>query len=207
MNESIVISDDERKRLTTGRTVDRPKYTFFALNKAVEYSGANSKDVLGDVESIYEEFEEQYPDGDFNDWKKFYYQEYEGNDRLEEATERAYDKFVTMREAIQQIDRNDVREFLDGFALYGTYENRNLKEAVKAKLVKEFSGCRIPSGDAPEAADLQFGDVFFKIVSDQSKEAILDEDSSELCGIRAEEKSDGRIEIDISKLNQSLDEF
>jgi len=205
MRESIVISEEERKRLTTGRQVNRPKYTFFALNKAVEYSGANQKDILGDVEAIYEEFEREHPDGDSEDWREFYFERYDGEQRLENATEQAYDKFLTIREAIQQINRDDIHDFIRGFTLYGTYENRNIREAARAKLLMDLNNCQPAPDEAPADADIEYGDFLLQIVTNEDDDN--DQDVDGVRKIRAEEKQDGRIIVDLSGLNQSLDEF
>lgn len=206
MGDELVITEEERKRLTTGRTIDRPKYTFFAMNKAVEYSGANRKETLGDVESIYEEFESQYPDGDFDDWKEFYLEEHDGEEKLEEATEIAYDKFVTIREAMKQIGKEDVHRFIEGFTLHGTYENQNIKEAAKEKLLTDYNGFQPPSGDVPPFADIKFEGTPFKIEPRESEEDNKTK-NPDIRRIPIQEKSDGKVVIDLSSLNRTLEDF
>ena len=139
MAEKIHISPEERKTLTTGDSKKAPKYTFYALNNAVKYSSANHKEVVGDITELYEEFEEEYPNGDFRDWQNFYYNNYNGRERLEEATEQAYDMFLTIRAAIDQINKDDVQDFIEGIVLRGTYSNENVREAVKKKLTESLS--------------------------------------------------------------------
>lgn len=206
MPETLNISAEELKRLTTGRVVERPKYTFFALDKAVEYSGANAKPVLGDVGEIYEAFEEKYPEGDFGDWKTYYLEQYQGDERLAEATDVAYEKLLVIREAIKQIDKEDVREFIEGFALYGTYENRNIAESIVKKLISEISGCEMldNSQDVPETADLRYGE-YYLAVRPEAERGKTDYPET-IRPIFFEQVSNG-VSVDVSQLNLSLDKF
>ena len=133
MAEMINITPNERKQLITGDAKKAPKYTFYALNNAVKYSSANQKPTIGKITEIYEEFDEEHPDGSFEDWRNYYYNHYNGRERLNEATEQAYDMFLTIRAAIDEIDREDVRDFVEGLVLNGTYSNQNAREAAIEK--------------------------------------------------------------------------
>lgn len=82
-----------------------PKYTTYLLNPAINLSQSNRPHVVGQMSEIVEEFREQHPEGTFADWVEFYYEEYDGEDRLEEATEMAYPMVEKMREAFEQIDK------------------------------------------------------------------------------------------------------
>ena len=202
MVESIEISEDERRELTTGREIDRPKYTFFALDHAVRYSGANRKSKLGEVQEIYSEFESENPDGDFEDWKEFYYREYGGKDKIDQATNDAYDMFLRIREAIQQLEKKDVRDFVEGIALYGTYENRNAKQAVVNKLNAAISNCEI-SGPGTD------GDLVYEgeeLLVKPESEANQSAESSERLVVTYLDKG-GEIDIDVSCLNTQLTDF
>lgn len=206
MPETIKISQEERKRLTSGREVDRPKYTFFALNNAVEYSGANRKEVLGDVKEIYENYERRNPDCSFEEWKEYYLRECDGEEKIQTATDEAYDQLITIREAIKQINRSDVEQFIRGFTLYGTYENKNAKEAVKNKLLTERSDVKNTTSDEVDSwgVDLSYGDYYIKL-ADAAENVNIESDRIIL--IEFEEQSDGDIDVYLSNLNKSLDDF
>jgi len=201
MSESIVIDSDEIKELTTGRQPDRRKYTYFALDTAIKYSGVNRRDKIGDVQRIFDEFEKEYPEGDFEDWREFYYSEHDGERRLKEATEEAYKMLVKIREAIKQLDRSDVEDFVEGIALYGTYENRNPTEAVEKKLIAEIDGCH-PSDSNDYNVKYMGQELHIVEKSDRSTEI----DGSEPV-VRFEQKEDSSIEVYLDGLNHNISDF
>lgn len=209
MAETISIDADERKQLTTGDKKKAPKYTFYAMNNAVKYSSANRKPLVGDISEIYEEFEEKHPNGDFDDWKNYYYNYYDGRERLDEATEEAYDMFLTIRAAIDQIDQEDVREFVEGLVLNGTYSNRNGRDAVIEKVVESISECgRLNPGEGPDGCDLRLGNRFVSIQLEEIREESVFENRDDVVVFYfSENEGDNGLQIDVSALNRTLDEF
>ncbi|MFC6764779.1 MjaI family restriction endonuclease [Natrinema soli] len=209
MAETISIDADERKELTTGDKKKAPKYTFYAMNNAVKYSSANRKPLVGDISKIHEEFEEKHPDGDFNDWQNYYYNHYDGRERLDEATEEAYDMFLTIRAAIDQIDREDVREFVEGLVLNGTYSNRNAREAIIEKVVESRSECdRLGPSEGPDQCDLRLGDRFVSIQPEEmSDESVFKDRDDVVVFYFSENEGDNGLQIDVSALSRTLDEF
>lgn len=204
MTGDIRITSSERKMLTTGEKDNIPKYTFSSLNNAVKYSGANKKRVVGDISDIYEEFEKEYPDGDFEDWKKFYNSEYNGEERLDNATEKAFEMFLKIRAAIKQIDKDDVQNFVEGLVLNGTYTNRNPREAIAKKLDDILSAdCEfIPSAEREGDEHIRVGTEPYKLIRTSNREECQ---SGNI--IHFEEKSGGDITIDRSELSQDLTDF
>ncbi|SIS14570.1 MjaI family restriction endonuclease [Natronorubrum thiooxidans] len=200
MSDTIEIDSDERKKLTSGRVPDRKKYTYFALNNAVRYSGVNKKERLGDMQAIYDTFEEVHPNGDFEDWEQFYYNRHEGEERLEEATEDAYGMLVKIRESIKQLDKDDVRKFVEGMSLYGTYENRNPRQAVRRKLIQDVRGCE----EVEEGEWLMYEGRKIRILPEGKEE------NSDFDGIRIfyeEKEEENTITINLKELNHQITDF
>lgn len=208
VSDTLRISANERKLLTTGDKKKAPKYTFYALDNAVRYSSANQKDIVGDINDIFEEFVEENPEGDFKDWKNFYYNEYNGKERLDEATETAYDMFLTIRAAIDEIDRENVREFIEALVLNGTYSNQNAREAVINKIVTEVEGCELLADDeGPDECELKLGDRYVSICHEDQKPETSVNRGDIISFYYSENEDDRGISIDISEINTSLDEF
>lgn len=158
MADRLTVTPDERKRFTTGENPSPPKYTYYALNNAVSYSKANHRPTVGDLNDIYNDFRKESPDGDFEDFRNYYFREHNGRRRIEEATEKAYSKFLIIREAIEQIDRDDMREFIEGIVLHGTYSGQSAREAVVEKVVRSLSDCeRLDPNEGPDECQIQFG--------------------------------------------------
>lgn len=208
MVEEFRIDSQERRRLTTGRVYKPPKYTFFALDAAVQYSGANKKGTVGDIGWIYRQFEERDPDGDFEDWKQFYLNEHGGHDRLEEATEDTYEMFLKLRESIEQIDKVDIRNFIRELVLNGTYGDQNPREAIIEKLNKEDSyGYEYPPVDAPDHVHLKVGGRPVSIQPKRLEDSETTSEDDDLLVFYYLENESGGLTVDVSALNRELDEF
>lgn len=132
------ISVEERDRLVSEEVedfpVDNPKYTTYLLRPAVNLSQSNRPKVVGQMSDIIEEFRQKHPDGTFEDWVTYYETEYDGDDRLEEATDIAYPMVEKMRQAFEQIDEEMTHDFLRDLVLFKTYEGFDIQEAVLRKL-------------------------------------------------------------------------
>ena len=94
---------------------------------------------VGQLNEIIEEYKEQYPEGDFEDWRQFYFENYDGDKNIEEATDKVFDMVVKMREAAEEIDREMVNRWVKDLVLYKTYTGlgRN-EEAILKKLSEEY---------------------------------------------------------------------
>lgn len=132
------ISEGERDRLVAEEVeefpVDNPKYTTYLLRPAVNLSQSNRPRVVGQMSDIIEEFRQKHPDGTFEDWVNYYKTEYDGDERLEEATEIAYPMVEKMRDAFEQIDEEMTHDFLRDLVLFKTYEGFDIQEAILRKL-------------------------------------------------------------------------
>lgn len=207
--EYIEITPQERKEMATGSARKPAKYTFYALNNAVKYSSANSKSNIGNIQEIYGEFEEVHPNGSFRDWQNFYYNQHDGRERLEQATDEAYDMFLTIRASIDQVDREDVRDFIEGLVLNGTYSSHNAREATVEKILKSVSESeRVSPGEGPEECELKIGTQFFTVQPEEMRSESLFEGQNDVSVFYYEENErDSGLTVDISKRNMSLDNY
>lgn len=208
MPETVRISPDERKQLTTGDAKKVRKYTFFALNNAVKYSSANQKSIVGEISEIYDEFEEMHPNGDLQDWRNYYYNHHNGKERLEEATNKSYDMFLTIRAAIDEVNRGDVRDFIEGLVLNGTYSSENAREAVIQKLLHTYPDCEIIDEDeGPTNCDLKWKDRYVSIQDESMRSNKLFDRGDVIVFYFSENKNDTGISIDLTESNTTLSEF
>lgn len=116
-----------------------PKYTTQIMNTANQNAQATRARVVGQMSEIIQEYKEKYPEGTFEDWEEFYYEEYDGEERIEEATEKLFEMVVKMREAAMEIDEEMARRWIEDLVLYKTYMGlgRN-EEAIFQKLTREY---------------------------------------------------------------------
>ena len=91
------------------------------MNTANQNAQGTRPPVVGQMSELVEEYKQEYPNGNFEDWKKFYYHEYHGEERIGTATERVFEMIVKMREAAEEIDREMVHRWVEDLVLYKTY--------------------------------------------------------------------------------------
>lgn len=140
MSRTLRLSEEEREELVADIDPDFPKYTTQIMNTANQNSQGTRPDTVGQLNEIIEEYKDEYPDGDFEDWERFYFERYDGEQRIEEATDKVFQMVVKMREAAEEIDREMVNRWVKDLVLYKTYTGlgRN-EEAILKKLSKEYN--------------------------------------------------------------------
>lgn len=139
MSRTIRLSEDDREELVADIDPEFPKYTTQIMNTANQNSQGTRPATVGQLNEIIEVYKEQYPDGDFEDWRQFYFENYDGSENIEEATDKVFDMAVKMREAAEEIDREMVNRWVKDLVLYKTYTGlgRN-EEAILKKLSEEY---------------------------------------------------------------------
>jgi hypothetical protein len=139
MSQTIRLSEEEREELVADIDPAFPKYTTQILNTANQNSQGTRPDTVGQLSEIIEEYKKEYPEGDYEDWEEFYFENYDGEEKIEEATDKVFEMVVKMREATEEIDREMVSRWVKDLVLYKTYTGlgRN-EEAILKKLSEEY---------------------------------------------------------------------
>jgi hypothetical protein len=140
MSRTLRISEEEREELVAEIDPDFPKYTTQIMNTANQNSQGTRPATVGQLNEIIEEYKEEYPNGNFEDWKQFYFEEYDGEESIEQATDKVFEMVVKMREAAEEIDREMVNRWVKDLVLYKTYNGLGrTEEAILKKLSEEYS--------------------------------------------------------------------
>lgn len=139
MSRTIKLTEEEREKLVAQIDPGFPKYTTQIMNTANQNAQGTRPPVVGQMSEIIEEYKREYPNGDFEDWEEFYYEEYQGEERIETASKKVFEMVVKMREAAAEIDREMVHRWVEDLVLYKTYTGlgRN-QEAIFKKLADEY---------------------------------------------------------------------
>ena len=208
--DEIRISEDERDRLVADEIeefpVETPKYTTYLLNPAINLSQSNRPDVVGQMSDIIEEFREEQPDGQFEDWIEYYYTEYDGETRLDQATEKAFPMVKKMKEAFEQVDRELTHNYLRDLVLFKTYEGFDIQETILRKLGDMFDRDIEPAsaGEESQGIDGYLGDQPLQIKPTTYKDSLQEEFDVPVV-YYDENKTNRAMTVDISELNQELD--
>jgi hypothetical protein len=208
MSSTIRLTEDERQRMVADIDPDFPKYTTQIMNTANQNAQATRSKVVGQMSELIKEYRENHPEGDFDDWKEFYYQEYSGEQRIEHASNKLYEMVIKMREAAMEIDEGMANRWIKDLVLYKTYIGlgRN-EEAIFEKLSKEY-GLEYKSStpkDESKGIDGYLGGqpVSIKPITYKQKSR-LQEDISAPIVYYEEYKSNNNLKLHIKELEEAL---
>lgn len=210
MDDEFRISEEERERLVAEDVeefpYDTPKYTTYLLNPAINLSQSNRPEVVGQMSDIIEEFRGEYPEGTFEDWVEFYFEEYDGEERLEESAEKAYPMVEKMREAFEQIDEEMTRRYIRDLVLFKTYEGFDIQEAILRKLGDKFEEDvrRANASEESRGIDGYIGDQAVQIKPITHKDNLQESFDAPVV-YYDENKSNKAMTVDISELKEEIE--
>lgn len=203
------ISEEERERLVAEEVqefpIEFPKYTTQLLNPANRFAQSTRDDVVGNMSELIEEFREEHPEGTFEDWVNFYFEEYDGEQRIQDATEKMYPMVEKMKEAFEQVDRDMTRDFIRDLVLFKTYEGFDIQEAVLRKLGEKFDveTRRATAEEERQGIDGYIGDQPVQIKAETYKDNLQDNIAVPIV-YYDENKSNKAMSVDISELNEEI---
>ncbi|MDZ7689267.1 MAG: MjaI family restriction endonuclease [Halobacteriales archaeon] len=208
MPDTIKLTEEEREKLVADIDSEFPKYTTQIMNTANQNSQGTRPKVVGQLSEIVKEYKEKYPEGGFEDWKQFYYEEYGGEERIDEATEKVFEMVVKMREAADKIDKDMVHRWVNDLVLYKTYTGlgRN-EEAIFEKLSEKYnlSYAKSTPEEESQGIDGYLGDqpVSVKPITYQQKSR-LQEDIDVPIVYYEEYKTSNALKLHIGELKEEL---
>jgi hypothetical protein len=208
MDDRIRISESERERLVTGESREFPKYTTQILNPANQNAQSTRPRVVGQMNEIIDEFRNEHPNGTYEDWVEFYFREYDGEERIDESVRRLAEMVDKMREAMEKIDEDMIRAYIEDLVLYKTYEGFDIQDAILQKLAQEYKAdySRATAEDEPKGIDGYLGDQPVSVKPETyNREDQLQEDIQAPIVYYEEYSSSDALQVDITELNDILD--
>lgn len=119
------------------------KYVSEILNSCMNTAQANYTHTFGEAKKIWQEFLKQ-GGGDREDWREFYLEKYDGEDgefsgeeRREEMIEKTYRMLENFRDAMPEIDREDVVEYIDDFIKNKNFKGFDTEQLVLSTITEE----------------------------------------------------------------------
>lgn len=208
MSRTIKLTEDERQKMVADIDPEFPKYTTQIMNTANQNAQATRSRVVGQMSELIQEYKEEYPEGTFEDWKRYYYEEYDGEERIEEATEKLFAMVEKMREAAMEIDEEMANRWIEDLVLYKTYTGlgRN-EEAIFEKLSREYGleYSRSTPSEESKGIDGYLGDqpVSIKPITYKQKSR-LQEDIGAPIVYYEEYKSNDNLKLHLEELDEVL---
>ena len=101
-----------------------PKYTTQIINQANQNNQATRPKVVGQMSELIQEC----PYNSYEGWKEWYLERYP--DAIDNATDKAYEGVINLRNAIKFIDRDMVKEWVTDLVITKTAEGLICQEAI-----------------------------------------------------------------------------
>jgi len=129
----LKIKNEEIRKLLNIEEPLFPKYTTQLLNLANQNAQATRPKIVGQLSELIKEFDGKT----LEEWKKWYLQRYP--DAIETATEKIYEMIGNLKEAIEKIDKDMIRKWVEDLVITKTFLGLRFQEAILKKLAKEFN--------------------------------------------------------------------
>ncbi|MFB6166809.1 MAG: MjaI family restriction endonuclease [Candidatus Nanohaloarchaea archaeon] len=200
----LKITRSEREKLSDIDEKEFPKYTTQILNIAVNNAQANRPHTVGSMNAFEEEFQES--GGGFEEWKEFYQEKKDGEERIDEAIEKTVEMLEKMRDAMAEIDREMIRDYVEDLVLNQTYVGFNIQRVILKKVASEhgldysFSG----PGDESKGIDGYIGEQPVSIKPETYRRKNLQEEI-DVPIIYYRENDNKTLVVDTSELDKELE--
>ncbi len=109
-----------------------PKYTSQLINWANQNAQGTRPRVVGQLSNLFPEYEQQAKEISISDWKKWYIKQYP--DAIDDATDKIFAQVENLKEAIQLIDREMVREWVEDLVITKTFNGLYVQKAILRKV-------------------------------------------------------------------------
>lgn len=209
MANDLHISKGERRRIAVGQDLDYPRYTTKIINLACHTSQATNRGSVGSIDEILEEFEAKNPDATFEDWVEYYKEQHNGEVKVQRAAKKTHDMVENMREAIELITYEMIREWVEDLIIYKSYMGFDAREVIIPKLGSELQvSSRLASPE--EMADGisgYLGDqpICLRSLKHDDGPAMYEDPGVPV--VYYEETDSGGYRVEMSELSRTLDEF
>lgn len=111
-----------------------PKYTSQLINWANQNAQGTRPRVVGQLSELFPEYEEQAIRVSINDWADWYISQYPY--AIDDATDKIFAQVENLKEAIQLIDRDMVREWVEDLVIVKTFNGLYVQKAILRKIAE-----------------------------------------------------------------------
>lgn len=125
------ISNQEVATLSNASVYPFPKYTTMLINQINQTAQGTRPKVVGQMSELIQEFDGQT----LEEWKKWY--DNKQPEAIDKATAKIYAQFLKLKEAMNKIDENLIREWVKDLVYTKTFCGLKVQQAVISFIAEE----------------------------------------------------------------------
>ena len=187
MNYKFKIKNKELQEIIVGEVPDFPKYSTQLMNLANQNAQGTRPRVVGQMSNLIQEF----PGRKLEEWEEWYKERQPG--AIKNATDKIYKMVENFKEAVQEIDRRMVKEWVEDLVILKTFMGLRFQEAILRKVAEQKSETYRLATPEEESKGIDgyigYTPVSIKPVTYEYKKSLVEEISIQI--IYYEKKKDG----------------
>ena len=129
--------EEERNLLKLPPKPELPKYSSQLINLANQFAQGTRPKVVGQMSELIKEFRKN-GGRTFEEWKEWYLKKHPK--AIDEATRKIWSMLDNFKESLEQLDKEDVKKWVEDLVIVKTYEGLMLQEAILKKVAEELGG-------------------------------------------------------------------
>ncbi|MDR0931518.1 MAG: MjaI family restriction endonuclease [Victivallales bacterium] len=163
------ISNEEIRHFNNNAPAEFPKYTSQLINLANQNAQGTRPNMVGQMSDLFPEYCNYTFEISIDNWSAWYQAKYPN--ALDAATDKIYSQIENLKSAINLIDRNMVREWVEDLVISKTYNGIYIQKAILAYLARHNNCNYRMSGPDEESMGIDgyVGDTAYSIKPDSYK--------------------------------------
>lgn len=131
--KKLKIPNSEIQELLSGKKFIYPKYATQIMNLANQNAQGTRAKVVGQMSDLIQQFEGTI----LADWELWYLEKHP--EAIDKATEKVFAMVTLFKEAIIEIDKETVRQWIEELVIVKTFSGLKFQEAILKKLSQYFN--------------------------------------------------------------------
>lgn len=132
---NFTIKNEQIEQYNESESYSFPKYTSQLINWANQNAQGTRPVVVGQMSELFPEFMTSTSDISIDAWKEWYLKRYP--DAFDKATQKIYAQVQNLREAIQYIDEEMVRQWVVDLVIAKTFNGLYVQKSILAALAEK----------------------------------------------------------------------
>lgn len=131
---NFAIKNEELESINGVSTPNFPKYTSQLINWANQNAQGTRPKVVGQLSELFPEYQDSAENVTVQDWTQWYLERYPN--AIENATNKIYEQVENLKKAIQLIDKDLIKSWVEDLVISKTYNGLYVQKAILKKLAE-----------------------------------------------------------------------